>query len=98
MIKRPYLLAIDEYAYLVPTGKNAESIFEPSRGGIGIRLKIAKLILSKTTKLKIITKFSYKPKYTSDLTIIPNTKAIKKFDKGPANATKGSAIFLFLRL
>jgi len=75
-------------------GKNVNKILEPSKGGMGTKLKIAKSIFKKIIKPKtcprpveinIETGIKRKNK--------PNTKAINKLAAGPANATLADPYF-----
>ena len=49
----PYCSANWEKTNLLPIGMMEKRIFEPSSGGMGIRLKIAKLILMRTIRAKM---------------------------------------------
>ena len=75
-----------------------KSIFDPSSGGIGIKLKIAKTILSKTTTDASETKDALKkPVATEILITSPKKIAIARFAKIPADATHNVPIFLSLK-
>ncbi len=76
-------------------GSKENNIFEPSRGGIGIRLKIAKRIFTKTIKLTgVKSAVETKPERIAK----PKIKASNKFDAGPANATFASPHLWSVRL
>lgn len=97
--RRPYLSANEEKANLLPIGIIEKRTFEPSSGGIGIRLNIAKLILTITTTAKIEINGLPAPNVEISILIsIPKIKATTILESGPASATSGSAIFLFRRL
>ena len=53
----PYLSEKAKNLYLACIGNNAEKIFDPSSGGNGIKLKIAKLILTRAIKANIFVRF-----------------------------------------
>ena len=99
----PYFSENPKNLYLARAGNTEESIFDPSSGGIGTRLKIAKLILTKAIKAKTLIKLivvstDSKPLFGRNLISKPKTVATKRFDTGPASAISGSEIVLFLRL
>lgn len=52
-IINPYFSEMLKNLYFAAGGKNAKKIFEPSSGGTGIKLKIAKLTFIRTTNAKI---------------------------------------------
>ena len=79
-------------------GKKPNNIFEPSRGGIGIKLKIAKTTLIKTTNKESSTKELAKFRVSENLINKPKIKATMIFDSGPAKATKTSPHLLFFKL
>ena len=98
-INNPYLSEILKNANFALVGRKEKKIFDPSSGGIGIKLKIARLTFIRTTKPKIyISGDEESPKDIKPLIIKPKITAIKKFDAGPAMAMSGSAIFLFFKL
>jgi len=81
-------------------GKNANSNLEPSKGGIGNKLKIINKILiwmkkNKTIKIK---EEELTPITKNNLIKIPANKAKRKFDKGPAAPTKAGPYFWFFKL
>lgn len=90
----PYLCAISEKTNLPRTGRNAKIILEPSRGGIGIKLNIAKEIFRRTMNSNI----GKRDPSCKNLSAVPKMSAINRFEIGPANATSGSAIFRCLKL
>lgn len=68
-------------------------IFEPSSGGIGIRLNIAKTILTKTiTPASGTMDSGINEKYPDSRIIIPKNIAITRFTRTPAEATQRFAI------
>ena len=67
-------------------GKMEKRILEPSSGGIGTRLKVAKMRLIKTIRAKAPLSDGRKPERIKS----PRIKAIQKFESGPARATKAS--------
>src|SRR5688572_22349004 len=71
------------------SGKRAKRSFEPSSGGTGMRLKMAKIILIKTMTVVISTKagLAVEPKKRS---IRPKSRAKVRFEAGPAAATRAS--------
>lgn len=76
-------------------GKKSINIFEPSKGGMGIKLNSPKKILTITIKLII----SYaNPPNEENLINIPKIMAIKKLEAGPAIATLVEPNFESLRL
>lgn len=78
-------------------GKKPKSIFEPSSGGIGTRLNIAKAKFIKT--IVDTTVINLSPKYTAPyLSKSPKTRAINRFANIPAAATMTSPHLLLLRL
>lgn len=69
--------------------KTEKSIFEPSSGVIGIRLKIAKTMLTKTIiDKREINSTDNKPALPTNLIINPKNKAIARFVRIPAEATQ----------
>ena len=75
------------------------STFEPSSGGTGMRLNIARRILIKTTKLAISINAPDKTSKEVPKRIInPKINAIKMLTAGPAPATNASPHFWFERL
>lgn len=74
-------------------GKNENSIFEPSSGGIGIKLNVASTRLINTIIVPIYKKDSPSevriPKRISN----PKNRAISIFERGPAIATLASPHF-----
>lgn len=96
---KPYFSDKSKTLYFIFKGKNAKSILEPSRGGIGSKLKTAKARFINTTKLKMVIRGDEaKPKYIKDLIRILNNTATKMFEAGPAKEISGSATCLFLKL
>lgn len=98
-IIKPYLLRKS----LIPTidlGSRAKSIWEPSNGGIGIKLKIAKRIFTQQIKLNIKRRFKLNSENWKGKKRINNPKIKAKimFDSGPAKATFASPYFLSLKL
>ena len=80
-------------------GMIEKRILEPSRGGNGMRLKMARTILMMTMYEKIIrTGSETVPPADKNLMIVPNMRASKRFEPGPAAAIKNSPCLLFLRL
>ena len=76
-----------------------KSTFDPSSGGIGIRLKTIKITLTKISKNKKLTNIFWGPKigvkkFSKKLKII----AITKLETGPASDTKALETLTFLRL
>lgn len=92
---KPYLSKL-KYFSRMPLGKNVANTFEPSRGGIGTKLKIIKTKLIYTIKLTKPVKV--KLAIGKNLKNKPKNKAIIKFPKGPAIATLASPYFLSLKL
>lgn len=78
-------------------GNNENKIFDPSRGGTGIRLNIAKAIFIPTIYEDINTNEldKFPPK---NLRYKPKTKAISIFARGPARDMSNSPILLFFIL
>jgi hypothetical protein len=70
-------------------GSIEKKIFEPSSGGIGMRLKIAKVIFIATIYAEIPRKAGEKSGAAPRITR-PNTRAIKIFDAGPAREMRNS--------
>ncbi len=97
-IKKPYLEAMSEKINFRPTGKSEKSIFDPSSGGIGIRLNTAKAMFIITTNTKLVIKVPEILFATKILIKTPKINAMRIFESGPAKATRGSATFLFRRL
>ena len=96
---KPYFSDKSKTLYFIFRGKNAKSILEPSRGGIGKRLNTAKAKFINTTKLKIVIRGDEaKPKYIKLLIKRPKSSATKILDAGPAKDMSGSATCLFLKL
>ncbi len=80
-------------------GNKLNSTFEPSKGGIGIRLKTIKMVLTKTNKNKKLVKRLYGPRAgATNFRIMPNIKIPKKFENGPAREITPSAKRGFLVL
>lgn len=73
------------------------SIFEPSSGGSGIRLKNANTMFVSAVKASIETVASGSP-WPKNLMVRPAMMAIKILLSGPANATQTSPQRPFLRL
>ena len=80
-------------------GKNT---FEPSRGGIGIKLNTASPMLyciKTTTKIRIYSaKGKVRGKKLKSFKITIPKKAARRFDKGPAKATIAIPFFGFFKL
>ncbi|MFH1455013.1 MAG: hypothetical protein ABIF22_01690 [bacterium] len=99
IINNPYFSDMSWNLCFVCTGKNAKSIFDPSSGGIGIKLKTARLTFIRTTKLNILIRgIEEKLKCNNPLIIRPKIIATRRFDAGPAIDIRGSATFLFFKL
>jgi hypothetical protein len=79
-------------------GKKAKSKKEPSKGGIGTKLKRAKVKFTQTIKAKISFKFLKKTVEGKILIKTEKNKAKKKLDKGPAIATLAESFSGFLKL
>src|SRR3989344_4802357 len=80
-------------------GKSAESILDPSKGGIGTRLKTASNRFMKTIIPENKRNDSLIPPQTDEsLTTIPKTSAISKLAMIPAPATNAGPQFLFFKL
>lgn len=90
---RPYLSKDARTRRTDSTGNKAKSIFEPSRGGIGTRLKIARTRFINTTVVERVTKVSGKPRADANLINKPKTTARIMFEIGPAIATINSPHF-----
>ena len=67
-------------------GRNAATIFEPSNGGIGTKLKIAKRTLINTMKPKKATVTGFRNE-TLNLMTNATIPATKRLEAGPASAT-----------
>ena len=78
------------------SGKSEARILEPSSGGIGIRLKIARYKLTKTIYAASIPEED--AAFGSILMYSEKTRAKRIFADGPASATIISPHRLFLRL
>ncbi len=79
--------------------KKSSKIFEPSRGGTGIKFKIAKIIFIKADRTKILKIKSLPPPLNFKIAkISKKTKAKIKLERGPATETIASPHFLFLKL
>ncbi len=75
--------------FLKEEGKRTKRIFEPSKGGIGTKLKTARRILAKTIiENKLVNELKGKKRI-----IKPKIKATKKLANGPATATKAGPYF-----
>lgn len=74
-------------------GKKVKRTCEPSRGGIGKRLKTANRRLTKTTAEKAKNRESFSLIIGKKRINIPNIPARKRLEKGPASATFISAYF-----
>ena len=71
--------------------RKLKRIFEPSNGGIGIKLKTPKIMFITTIRAKTSTNGDGKKLYATLKRIkIPKIIASKKFDPGPATATIAS--------
>lgn len=68
-------------------GNIENNIFEPSSGGIGIKLKIAKTRLIRTIEATGVIKVELKK---PSLTNMPKNTATEIFERGPAKATIAS--------
>ena len=68
-------------------GKTLKRIFEPSKGGIGIKLKIARAKFISTIIWGIAKEYPEIPLAKATLIKIPKIMAIKMFAKIPAEAT-----------
>jgi len=70
-------------------GKNLNKIQDPSSGGIGKRLKIAKIIFIQTIKENIKNNPGWASKKVEGIILKsnPKTKAIARFEAGPAIET-----------
>ena len=79
-------------------GKISKSIFDPSSGGIGIRLKIAKAKFTITIEEIIKLEPGGKERLEEKRSKIPNTIAIKRLANIPALATATVPHFLSLKL
>jgi len=77
------------------SGNNENKIWEPSKGGIGIKLNNPRTILYKTTIAAMVKKLSGRE--GMNLIINPKIKARVKLDKGPANETFKSPHLLSLK-
>ena len=77
------------------SGNTENSILDPSRGGIGTRLKIASTTFITTIRNDISINASGKESASLNLIMIPKKKAIVKLDNGPAAATNSSPHLLF---
>lgn len=82
-------------ASLYDSGKIADRILDPSRGGIGIKLKIIRTIF--ISIIKYITEAKSAP---NGINLKINEKIITaiRFESGPANATLRLSILGFLKL
>lgn len=93
-MKRPYwaknILRLAHFS-----GKKEKRIWEPSRGGIGIKLKMAKIKFKITIIPNMIKMGMGNGK---NLMARPKIKATKIFDPGPAMATLASSHFGFRKL
>ena len=80
-------------------GKKAKRIWEPSRGGMGTKLKIAKVKFTQTIKEDTALRFKKKTGVEGKILIKrEKIKAKKILAKGPAIATLAESIFWFLKL
>lgn len=68
------------------SGKNVKRIWEPSKGGMGTKLNIAKRIFIKTMYEKIVTRPETSEIPGKNLRTNPKIKAKDKFEAGPAKA------------
>ncbi len=89
-----------KFSYFIANekGSSLERIFEPSRGGTGTRLKNAKNIFKTIYVLERLTKVILRDRTSENLTIKPNTIAIKTLAAGPAAATIASPHFWLVKL
>src|ERR1035437_2144297 len=99
-INSPYFSDKSKNLYFAAGGKKEKKIFEPSSGGIGSKLKTARLTFIKTTNINIFIRLvnmgeEANPKYPIPLIIKPKIVATRRFDTGPARDIRGSATFLF---
>lgn len=78
-------------------GKIEKSSLEPSRGGIGVRLKRARIMFINTITLVISRKLGFISPAKRRI-IMPKMKAITRFEAGPAKATRASPQRLFFKL
>ena len=94
--------SINTIALEKDAGKREKSILEPSRGGIGMRLNIARarlvITIIEVIKYKLSDKEAFKPKKGMKRIIIPKIIAMNKFAKTPAAATAIVPHFLSLKL
>ena len=80
-------------------GKIAKRIFEPSKGGMGTRLKIPKIRFIKTISVARSKNGAGKNANDALLRIInPKIIAITKLETGPAAARRAGPHFWFLKL
>jgi len=79
----------------IENGISADITFEPSNGGIGIRLNIPNSKLIYTINPEML---NIGPLTNPNLITIAKTIAIKKFDAGPASATIAGPHFPPLKL
>lgn len=94
------ILPIDRYAFARLSGKRSAKTFDPSRGGIGMRLKMAR------SKFNFAIKSSSPLKSTITVDSWPFTKrkrtlvkiAISMFVKGPASETRAISFLPSRRL
>ena len=81
------------------TGRRLKRICEPSKGGTGIKLNIAKRTLMKTIPANIEARAGDWPAMSGkNRKIKPKNKAINKFEPGPAKETFKSPHFWSLKL
>lgn len=91
-------LSIPARASAYSVGKTATITRPPSKGGIGIRLKIAKTIFKRQALLKSLRRSGLGKKLNNNLAIMAKKIAKIKLDAGPAKPTKPISFFMFLRL
>lgn len=98
-IKNPYrsnIISISSNLRFL--GNNAKRIFEPSSGGIGIKLKIAKTILIKIIiSIKIKNGLLIIPKNIVNFKIKLKIIAIERLLNGPANPISPLSLFGFFK-
>lgn len=96
------ILPIERYAAASFSGRIRENTFDPSSGGIGIRLNIPRSKLSLTTinknQFKIADIFGSKGRKISNLISKAPIAAIKKFVAGPARDTIAISFLPSLKL
>lgn len=91
--KKPYC-SRNCLSWYARSGKTANKIFDPSSGGIGTRLNMARTILA----YEIIVRISLNPDGPITRAIAPKINAMRRFEIGPAAATNAGPQRKLLRL